>query len=203
VLTPVTSHGRVYIPGVDRTKVRRYFEGMDDTQWECCEPGMNDEKECLAKEVIPVFPDDPKARFLADLKTEGQLATTTVKQFWELMEFRQECSSGRLVGFLSVSVKGEKVSGEADGVAVDEKTFTRAWEMLLNGEYSSDEVAGNATRKWLDVVETILPAETKGKWGFTLVPNGRDTRIEGKRPAEEAKPVNILGGMHIRKKKKN
>ncbi|KAI5365174.1 hypothetical protein Slin15195_G047110 [Septoria linicola] len=69
--------------------------------------------------LLPRFPDDPKARFISDLDDEigvsqdSQITTSPSKvksarwkslmnldQFWEQMEFRQECSSGRVVGFL-------------------------------------------------------------------------------------------------------
>ena len=72
--------------------------------------------------LIPHFPDDPKARFLDDLdaeipslvnsQTDGLSSSPskrrldqwqtvkTLDQFWEMMAFRQECSSGRLVGFI-------------------------------------------------------------------------------------------------------
>lgn len=65
--------------------------------------------------LIPRLPDDPKTRFLVDLDDElpepvegealspnaGQWRSVrTLDQFWEMMSFRQECSSGRLVGFL-------------------------------------------------------------------------------------------------------
>lgn len=76
--------------------------------------------------LIPQFPDDPKARFLSELDEEipdaalSQQSQTnittspskrgagvwrsvrTLEQFWEMMAFRQECSSGRLVGFIWV-----------------------------------------------------------------------------------------------------
>lgn len=69
---------------------------------------------------LPRFPDDPKSRFIQDLDDEiglsedSQVQTSPSKKgkngmwnsvrdldrFWEAMEFRQECSSGRVVGFL-------------------------------------------------------------------------------------------------------
>lgn len=74
--------------------------------------------------VIPHFPDDPKSRFLDELDEEisdipsssqqaklespskrgaGQWKSVkTLEQFWEMMAYRQECSSGRLVGFIWV-----------------------------------------------------------------------------------------------------
>ncbi|KAG5291716.1 DUF1714 domain-containing protein [Histoplasma ohiense] len=64
---------------------------------------------------VPRFPDDPKARFLLDLDYEvpdvtnesstGQWRSIkTIDQFWEMMAYRQECSAGRLVGFLWVVI---------------------------------------------------------------------------------------------------
>ncbi|KAJ4993491.1 H3 K56 histone acetylation protein KAT11 [Stagonosporopsis vannaccii] len=72
--------------------------------------------------LVPHFPDDPKARFLDELdeelpdRGEGVIAdggtpsrsngmwksVKTLDQFWEFMAFRQECSSGRIVGFIWV-----------------------------------------------------------------------------------------------------
>ena len=58
------------------------------------------------RSVIPRFPDDPKARYCGDLDTAGTdeqgkwKGIKTLQQFWETMEYRQECASGRLVGFI-------------------------------------------------------------------------------------------------------
>ncbi|KAI4098666.1 MAG: hypothetical protein L6R37_006359 [Teloschistes peruensis] len=72
--------------------------------------------------LIPRFPDDPKSRFVDELDEEltepppdpkkhkespskgkrpGKWRSVrSLEEFWEMMAFRQECSSGRLVGFL-------------------------------------------------------------------------------------------------------
>lgn len=76
--------------------------------------------------LLPRFPDDPKARYMQDLDDEvglvedaGSLAIASpskqksawwksinnLERFWEAMEFRQECSSGRVVGFLWLVVR--------------------------------------------------------------------------------------------------
>lgn len=63
--------------------------------------------------LIPKFPDDPKSRFRDELDDETQSCTGTqttgawksvrdLDQFWEMMAFRQECSSGQLTGFIWV-----------------------------------------------------------------------------------------------------
>lgn len=77
---------------------------------------------------LPRFPDDPKARFMQDLDDEigiSQDSKVTVSpskrkngrwtsvrdldRFWEQMEFRQECSSGRVVGFLWLVISPKDV----------------------------------------------------------------------------------------------
>jgi regulator of Ty1 transposition protein 109 len=70
--------------------------------------------------LLPRFPDDPKARFIDELDDEAGLSQPSqssapstpskrkphwksvhhLTHFWEAMEYRQECSSGRVVGFL-------------------------------------------------------------------------------------------------------
>ncbi|CZR56487.1 related to RTT109-regulator of Ty1 transposition [Phialocephala subalpina] len=60
--------------------------------------------------LIPHYPDDPKARFLDELDEEitkgrhndsGQWKSVkSIDQFWDMMAYRQECSAGRLVGFI-------------------------------------------------------------------------------------------------------
>lgn len=61
--------------------------------------------------LIPRFPDDPMSRFRDELdeeivstkamKTTGSWKTVkTLDMFWEMMAYRQECSSGRMTGFI-------------------------------------------------------------------------------------------------------
>ena len=44
-----------------------------------------------------------------------------LEQFWEMMSFRQECSSGRLVGFLWATFQPTKLCGEYQPVDVEER----------------------------------------------------------------------------------
>jgi regulator of Ty1 transposition protein 109 len=99
---------------------------VDEGQWSMTDPLLMLGKPPSLPErcFIPRFPDDPKARFVYQLDDELPDAeiqplqpqaeeNTPEKQntgrwrsvqsleaFWEMMSFRQECSSGRLVGFL-------------------------------------------------------------------------------------------------------
>lgn len=63
--------------------------------------------------LIPKYPDDPKSRFRDELDEEAARSggmrdsgswksVKTLDVFWEMMAFRQECSSGRMTGFIWV-----------------------------------------------------------------------------------------------------
>ncbi|PGH27208.1 hypothetical protein AJ80_01165 [Polytolypa hystricis UAMH7299] len=115
------------VPGCDRFETRSFFppsaksDPQDRLRWLnsyplkqlCAVPTAP--PRCL----IPRFPDDPKERFVSELddeipgitdsssdsKNPGQWRSIkTLDQFWEMIAYRQECSSGRLVGFLWIVV---------------------------------------------------------------------------------------------------
>lgn len=101
--------------------------------------------------LIPRFPDDPKARFAIDLDDEldsntrqspgpdnQPLSTSTtvgrwrsvadMRQFWEAMSFRQECSAGRLVGFIwAVFESQDSCNSLVDPEKVNNDNSKRAW----------------------------------------------------------------------------
>ncbi|MCJ1467008.1 hypothetical protein MMC07_005630 [Pseudocyphellaria aurata] len=121
-----TARGFLRVPGCDSHEITSFFpKGFHGSQlprkWLPADPlrdlgrSPNLPERCL----IPRFPDDPKARFVEELDDElpnplshNRHSPSKVKQpgrwksvrsleeFWEMMAFRQECSSGRLVGFL-------------------------------------------------------------------------------------------------------
>lgn len=125
----VPVHGFLRIPGCDKYETATFFPkhtqnilGSTQQRWNAADPlrdlgrGPNLPERCL----IPRFPDDPKSRFLIDLDDElpdpdnelqgEQLraedndgrwrSVRSLEQFWDMMSFRQECSAGRLVGFI-------------------------------------------------------------------------------------------------------
>lgn len=117
VLDPINKHNpaaqaHLLVPGLDKYETMGLLPS-DKAGWAVGHPL----KELFAVDlpprcVIPHFPDDPKARFLDELDDEIEgsedgmwKSVKTLDQFWEMMEFRQECSAGRLVGFIWVVIK--------------------------------------------------------------------------------------------------
>lgn len=111
------------VPGCDRFETRSFFptsaksDPPDQPRWIVSYPMqlMCRDPSAPPRCLVPRFPDDPKTRFLIDLDDElpgpveeenvpcgnGQWKSVkSLDQFWEMMSFRQECSAGRLVGFL-------------------------------------------------------------------------------------------------------
>ncbi|KXG50096.1 histone H3-K56 acetyltransferase [Penicillium griseofulvum] len=111
------------VPSCDRFETRNFFpataktDAQDRPRWLNSYPlkQLCHDPSAPPRCLVPRFPDDPKTRFLIDL--DGELpeekedqptaanagrwrSVRSLDQFWEMMSFRQECSAGRLVGFL-------------------------------------------------------------------------------------------------------
>ena len=121
-----TSRGYLRVPGCDSHETRGFFPKQLlhlplPRKWLPADPlrDLGRSSDLPERCLIPRFPDDPKARFVDELDDElpeglAQIqkspskaqylgrwkSVRSLEQFWEMMAFRQECSSGRLVGFL-------------------------------------------------------------------------------------------------------
>lgn len=122
-----TAQGHLIIPGFERNDTMRFFppsvraDPPEQKRWKHGHPLLDISRHPSAPPrcLIPHFPDDPKSRYMDELDDElpdgGNSSVTSpsrgtgqwrsvrsLEQFWEMMSFRQECSSGRLVGFIWV-----------------------------------------------------------------------------------------------------
>ncbi|KAK5631108.1 hypothetical protein RRF57_006823 [Xylaria bambusicola] len=113
-------HGYLVIPGLDDYETRAFVPRTEHAthNWslhhplELISPYTKDTANygCIPPRcLIPTYPDDPKARFVEELEEStsekakllgGWKTPKTLDQFWEMMAFRQECSSGRMTGFV-------------------------------------------------------------------------------------------------------
>lgn len=139
--------GYLLVPGLEANETRAYLpRGAEAERWVLGHPLRLISHYCLERKsvpprcLVPSFPDDPKARFRDELDEEaagsarlkgagGWKSVGTLEQFWEMMEFRQECSSGRLTGFMWVvfdpeeSRAGAGLSTEASASAVSNRLY--------------------------------------------------------------------------------
>ncbi|KAF3479755.1 uncharacterized protein GIQ15_06731 [Arthroderma uncinatum] len=159
--------------------------------------------------LVPRFPDDPKARFLIDLddeiteedpphglKNSGQWhSVKSLDQFWEMMSYRQECSAGRLVGFLWMIVKPLPATIETAVEKPPTTTDSAAKDQPPNGE--EEETKGkSAAERSLEAPEndrdgSIIPisnSDYKGLSDYLLdldFSNQHDATINTKLWVEE------------------
>ncbi|PNY23792.1 Histone acetyltransferase [Tolypocladium capitatum] len=126
--------GYLVVPGLDAYETRAFIP-RGSVSWSLGHPLEHISHYCREFDwvpprcLIPRFPDDPKSRFRDELDEEaaasGAMQTTgswksvkTLDMFWEMMSFRQECSSGRMTGFIWV-VFDDKVGEEDEPCSSD------------------------------------------------------------------------------------
>ncbi|OBT93047.1 hypothetical protein VE01_09008 [Pseudogymnoascus verrucosus] len=109
-------HGYLTVPGLDTYETRAFLppKHAETKTWTVGHPLREIAlfPDAPPRCLIPHFPDDPKSRYLDELddelsgsqgKDNGRWKSVKdLDMFWEMMAFRQECSAGRLVGFIWV-----------------------------------------------------------------------------------------------------
>ncbi|OBT84354.1 hypothetical protein VE02_07255 [Pseudogymnoascus sp. 03VT05] len=109
-------HGYLTVPGLDTYETRAFLppKHAEMKTWTVGHPLREIAlfPDAPPRCLIPHFPDDPKSRYLDELddelsgsqgKDNGRWKSVKdLNMFWEMMAFRQECSAGRLVGFIWV-----------------------------------------------------------------------------------------------------
>ena len=169
----------VYMPAID---VSQHIHYMPSEHWRFGKP-FEDELGPIHS-IIPRFPDDPKGRFLDVLLDQKDGRSTTMAEFWEQMAFRQECTSGRLVGFVTLSglFPASKDDDQVHGRLVSNKDYRKLHEDLIRGDYCSQKLSLKSTQSWLQSVNTILK-DSDEAWGRDFLHIG-DAVEKRKRAAE-------------------
>ena len=111
--TTLSPSAHVVVPGCDYGETRAFFppsartKASPPSRWSAGYPveALVRDTHAPPRCLIPRFPDDPKSRFLTDLdgskdERDEWRSVSSLDQFWEMMSYRQECSAGRLVGFI-------------------------------------------------------------------------------------------------------
>ncbi|KAJ6440141.1 DNA damage response protein [Purpureocillium lavendulum] len=147
--------------------------------------------------LIPRFPDDPKSRFRDELDEEaarsGAMQTAgswksvkTLDMFWEMMAFRQECSSGRMTGFIWVVFDNTDTTAP---VGASQAAAPQATPETPKTSRALANVAPNTTPK------KLFPAKAEAAAAGTSsrTTNGADSNAKDKRGTKKS---------HKKKKKK-
>ncbi|KAJ5776978.1 histone H3-K56 acetyltransferase [Penicillium odoratum] len=179
------------VPGCDRLETRSFFPATakSDVQgrprWLASYPlkQIVHDPSAPPRCLIPRLPDDPKTRFLIDLDDElpepvegetlsprtGQWRSVkSVDQFWEMMSFRQECSAGRLVGFLWLVINppglmnSTTMASQTRGPNTPAKT-TADSDVAGSSKPTGDEPPENSSVQLEPLEESTAPATVTPK----------------------------------------
>ncbi|KAI3404456.2 RTT109 [Candida oxycetoniae] len=109
---------RLIIPGSDKLATKRFIADLPNwTQGHIFSEG-------LAVYSIPLFPDDPKGRFLEHLIVENRYNRVRTAQFYQELGFRQEFLSNNLVSMIGCSVDNHVVAALDTEKAQDPSVVT-------------------------------------------------------------------------------
>ncbi|ROV92509.1 hypothetical protein VSDG_06687 [Cytospora chrysosperma] len=145
--------GFLVVPGLDAYELRAFLPRTSNTpsNWVLGHP--LERISHFAREydwvpprcLVPKFPDDPKSRFRDELDLEASKSAQyeekglwrnvqTMEQFWDMMAYRQECSSGHMTGFIWVVL-------EPHGWTKDNETIVPSpTESLFTAHSSFDNI---------------------------------------------------------------
>ncbi|KAG5978778.1 hypothetical protein E4U55_005953 [Claviceps digitariae] len=138
----VNAQGYLLVPGLDAYETRAFIphggpslSSPSPSLWTVAHPLERISRYCSRQSnqvpprcLIPRFPDDPKCRFRDELDDEAGSGATrhstgcwksvkTLDMFWEMMAYRQECSSGRMTGFIWIVLDDEAAAADAAAAA--------------------------------------------------------------------------------------
>lgn len=183
------------IPGSDHTSVAR----MLPRGWKV--GSLHVQEGVSAVALIPLFPDDPKGRFLEHLVVENRYKGMDSAKFWAELGFRQEFRLGNVVGIIGCANQHSSVvdlgTSKKLPASVTFRTYLKIMELIKARDFSdADEVAEFVRSAFPDFL-TRVGADGGGLWvkGTRVTTKAAAQLAEPKRPA-----VNVLTG--VRKKKK-
>ncbi|EPY50286.1 RTT109 family histone lysine acetyltransferase [Schizosaccharomyces cryophilus OY26] len=163
-------------------------------------------QEGKAIEMIPRYPDDPKARYLYEI--QDQRSEMSVAEFWDTLSFRQECCSGKLVGFYSLSLPKHTVEAVSSrkknfdfGLVLPPKLYRIIYDSLLKRSFRSLSIASQSTETFLG--ETIAAIQRVNGFSMDKVVQtieGNAKPVSSKK--RDPEPPQALNVLQPRKKKK-
>lgn len=111
-ITKGWNNHKLMIPGADKYATRKFIEKYSD--WS---EGHIFKKDGLAVQAIPLFPDDPKGRFLELVIVECRYGKMTVSRFYQELAYRQEFLLGDCVSLIGCCKENLEVTYHDDLVS--------------------------------------------------------------------------------------
>ncbi|KAH3679359.1 hypothetical protein WICMUC_001040 [Wickerhamomyces mucosus] len=198
---PSKTTAKVKIPSEENRVLKRYIEPLKFSKWsigDIFNNGTNDQDIAVFK--IPLFPDDPKARFLEHLVVENRIKRVSLKQFWQELQIRQEFRLGATVsivgieGYLKPYLKDD-ISIVEEIIKTPYRNFKQLKSYIVGEDYTDIEGAIEAYKN----IKTYLKENLKKDLDSTI---GEFVLTKSKKIEVNTLTVNNLSTL-VRKKQKN
>ncbi|SZE99961.1 unnamed protein product [Blumeria hordei] len=208
--------GYLLVPGLDPHETQAFIPKNLSKAWEIGHPLVQISRfqgpvppRCL----IPHFPDDPKARYIDELDEEipkgngsndQWKSIHSVDQFWEMMAYRQECSAGRLVGFIWIVFQPDSncpatgVKGCHNSVPLEDGVIGNCSDIREKSQPScydlkdSNFMISNPSSKKINHPNDKKKRKISNIEDQTLIGQCKQRKVEGKRLTGRITPRNPL-----------
>lgn len=191
------------IPGEDEPVVNRYLRGLKHNGWEAGDlfTKKSNEKHDLAAFRIPLFPDDPKSRFLHQLADEGRILSMYLKAYWAELQERQEFRLS-----VTVSVIGIQGHQAEEPIYVPNNKHD---VFLTSSKKQFNSIKNYITGEAYDTIEGAFEAYLNVKYFLGDRFGRRLIKVEGvakyrwiKKESIEKRRQDIINTLSVRKKPK-
>ncbi|ODQ77909.1 hypothetical protein BABINDRAFT_95280 [Babjeviella inositovora NRRL Y-12698] len=161
---------KLLLPGAEPHAIQKYFP---DPRWTVGSI-FHAAKTIPAVYAVPLFPDDPKGRFLEHLIVENRAKQICMETFWVELSIRQEFRLGDTVGVIGVHGElNRTVRTRAAFLSL--KSYHKVRKILSDLDYSSPEGVGNALHGLLEGKETFWVEERRGERTVVVVAAAKRT----------------------------
>lgn len=190
------------IPGSDSRSIERFLPKEEN--WSRGNIYVSKNEGLSAIRSIPLFPDDPKGRFLEHLVVENRYQGMSTKRYWDELAFRQEFRLGNVVGIIGCSSNdAKKIGGLSEDRSVmicSRKQYKKVHDFIKGEDYNN---ADNVSEMFENGLTQILALIGVSKLEDCVVGCKKPTTNVSNKEARtlEVRPVTNLTGL-IKKRKK-
>ncbi|SCV03559.1 LAMI_0H09120g1_1 [Lachancea mirantina] len=190
---------KLKLPGEDLKLVHKILERRHCEAWQegdIFEPSQSN----LAVLSFPVFPDDPKSRFLEALIEENRATDVNREEFWAELQGRQEFRLGVTVSVIGICGKTKKrllypIADET--IEASSRSGMESLKSFITGEqYDTDEGASDA---YMNLTDFLQIGRQRAQLSVIGQLKTASCRNQVKRPA--AVVANVLDTNLVRRKK--
>ncbi|BAO38569.1 histone acetyltransferase RTT109 [Kluyveromyces marxianus DMKU3-1042] len=190
-----TTKATLQIPGEEKRIIANYLRRTKYKNWTVGDIFSKDPQD-IALYRIPLFPDDPKGRFLEHLASDGRIHKVTVSTFWTELQARQEFRLGSTVSVIGVSGRYTGITNVLQPqdivVTMSKNEFKNLKNYITGEEYDTSEGAEEAYMNIRDIL--------KNNYASQMVKITGNFKSQVNAPQQNTNTINVINTLSIHRK---